>query len=78
MNLSKVALSSSFYYTPLPVGLESANYAAEGSRKRERERERKRMPRDFTILLILETGSRELIGGRGPKVKRRKPSRREG
>ena len=63
---------------PLPVGLESANYAAEGSRKRERER--KRVPRDFSILLILETGSRELIGGegRGPKVKRRKPSRREG
>lgn len=31
---------------------------------RERERERVlSMPRDFSILLILETGSRELIGG---------------
>lgn len=77
MNLSKLALSSSFYYTPY---LSVSKVPITQPRARERERERKRVPRDFSILLILETGSRELIGGggRGPKVKRRKPSRREG
>lgn len=46
---------------PLSVGLESANYAA--------ERERERVPRDFSILLILETGSRELIGGGSERLR---------
>lgn len=54
MNLSKVALSSSFYYTP---------YLSVSKVPIMQPRERERVPRDFSILLILETGSRELIGG---------------